>query len=97
VRDGPWRAGRPIDDVYTATWRRAVEKNRAYFQRYPEDRERGRDILHRLDDEEVRLPSGDRPTARRFLQLGLKLGDSAGFELGVPHRTSRKLVHPTGK
>jgi hypothetical protein len=30
--------------------------------------------------EHVRLPSGDRLTARRFLQLGLKLGDSAGFE-----------------
>jgi hypothetical protein len=27
--------GRPIDDVYAATWRRTIEKNRAYFQRYP--------------------------------------------------------------
>jgi pimeloyl-ACP methyl ester carboxylesterase len=72
--------GRPIDDVYAATWRRAIEKNRAYFQRYPADRERVRDVLYRLDEEEVRLPSGDRLTSRRFLQLGLKLGDSAGFE-----------------
>jgi pimeloyl-ACP methyl ester carboxylesterase len=72
--------GMPIDDVYAATWRRVLEKNRAYFQRYPGDRERVRDILCRLDDEDVRLPSGDRLTARRFLQLGLKLGDSAGFE-----------------
>src|SRR5208282_762053 len=61
--------GRPIDDVYAATWARAIEKNRAYFQRYPGDRERVRDILHRLDDEDVRLPCGDRLTARRFLQL----------------------------
>ena len=72
--------GRPVDDVYAATWVRAIEKNRAYFQRYPDDRERVRDILRRLDDEDVRLPSGDRLTARRFLQLGIKLGDSAGFE-----------------
>jgi pimeloyl-ACP methyl ester carboxylesterase len=72
--------GRPIDDIYAATWRRAIEKNRAYFQRYPQDRERVRDILRRLDDQDVRLPSGDRLTSRRFLQLGLKLGDSAGFE-----------------
>src|SRR6478735_2116368 len=36
--------------------------------------------VRRLDDEDVRLPSGDRLTARRFLQLGFKLGDSAGFE-----------------
>src|SRR3954447_12721 len=72
--------GRSIDDIYAATWRRAIQKNRAYFQRYPHDRERVRDILRRLDDEDVRLPSGDRLIARRFLQLGLKLGDSAGFE-----------------
>src|SRR5262249_58918018 len=44
------------------------------------DRERVRDILRRLDDEDVRLPSGGRLTAGGFLQLGLKLGDSAGFE-----------------
>ncbi len=29
----------------------------------------------------MRLPSGDRLTARRFRQLGMWLGDSAGFEL----------------
>jgi hypothetical protein len=40
-----------------------------------------RDILSRLDEEDVRLPQGDRLTARRFRQLGLWLGDSAGFEL----------------
>jgi pimeloyl-ACP methyl ester carboxylesterase len=72
--------GRPIDDVYSATWVRAREKNEAYFARYPDDRARVRDILRRLDDEAVPLPGGDRLTARRFLQLGNKLGDSAGFE-----------------
>jgi len=72
--------GRPVDDVYSATWRRAIGKNRAYFARYPGDRARIRDILRRLDDEDVRLPSGDRLTSRRFLQLGLMLGMSDGFE-----------------
>ncbi|HEU4729227.1 MAG TPA: alpha/beta fold hydrolase [Kofleriaceae bacterium] len=72
--------GRPIDDIYRATYARTVEKNRAYFARYPGDRARARDIAHRLDAEDVRLPSGDRLTPRRFLQLGLWLGDSAGFE-----------------
>jgi hypothetical protein len=60
---------------------RLIEKNRAYFARYPDDRACARDIPRELDDEEVRLPSGDRLTSRRFLQLGNKLGDSAGFEL----------------
>jgi pimeloyl-ACP methyl ester carboxylesterase len=73
--------GRPVDDIYGATYRRLFERNRRYFERYPDDRARVRDILRRLDDEDVRLPSGDRLTARRFRQLGLWLGDSAGFEL----------------
>jgi pimeloyl-ACP methyl ester carboxylesterase len=73
--------GRPVDDIYSATYVRLIEKNRAYFERYPDDRARLRDILRRLDDEDVRLPSGERMTARRFLQMGNKLGDSAGFEL----------------
>jgi alpha/beta hydrolase fold. len=73
--------GRPVDDVYSATYVRLVEKNKAYYARYPSDRDRVRDILRRLDAEDVRLPSGDRLTSRRFLQLGMKLGDNAGFEL----------------
>ena len=73
--------GRPVDDIYGATYKRLVASNRRYFERYPDDRARIRDILRRLEDEDVRLPSGDRLTARRFRQLGLWLGDSAGFEL----------------
>jgi pimeloyl-ACP methyl ester carboxylesterase len=72
--------GRPVDDVYRATYVRLVEKNRAYYERYPGDLARAREIFHRLDAEEVRLPSGDRLTSRRFRQLGMWLGDSAGFE-----------------
>jgi len=71
---------RSADDIYGATWRRVLAKNEAYFERYPDDRHRARDIFARLDQEDVRLPSGDRLTARRFRQLGLWLGDSAGFE-----------------
>jgi pimeloyl-ACP methyl ester carboxylesterase len=73
--------GRPVDDIYGATYRRLISKNRAYFERYPGDRARVGDICRRLGDEDVRLPSGDRLTARRFRQAGLWLGDSAGWEL----------------
>jgi pimeloyl-ACP methyl ester carboxylesterase len=73
--------GRPVDDIYGATYRRLIDRNRRYFERYSDDRARVREILRRLDDENVRLPSGDRLTGRRFRQLGLWLGDSAGFEL----------------
>jgi pimeloyl-ACP methyl ester carboxylesterase len=73
--------GRPVDDIYRATYVRAIQKNRAYFERYPDDRARASDLFRRLDDEDVRLPGGDRLTARRFRQLGNWLGDSAGWEL----------------
>ena len=68
------------DDIYRATYRRMLERNHAYYQRYPDDRERVRRIVERLDGEDVRLPSGDRLTARRFRALGNILGMSDGFE-----------------
>lgn len=71
---------RSADDVYGATWVRVTEANRRYFERYPDDAARTLDILRQLDAEDVRLPSGDRLTARRFRGLGMWLGDSAGFE-----------------
>ena len=72
--------GRPVDDVYAATWQRIIERNHAYFARYPDDRQRLAEILSRLESEDVRLPSGDRLTARRFRQLGGHLGSSVGVE-----------------
>ncbi len=68
------------DDVYRATYRRVLERNRAYYARYPDDRERVRRIVECLERGDVRLPSGDRLTARRFRQLGSLLGMSDGFE-----------------
>ena len=73
--------GRPVDDIYRATYGRLITANRRYFARYPDDRGRVEAILRRLEAEDVRLPTGDRLTGRRFRQLGMWLGDSAGFEL----------------
>ena len=71
---------RHVDDVYTATYRRVLARNEAYYGRYPEDRERVRRIIERLDTEDVRLPSGDRLSSRRFRMLGQMLGMGDGFE-----------------
>ena len=73
--------GRPVDDIYGATYRRVIERNERYFERYPEDRARVHEIVRRLDNEEFPLETGERLTSRRFRQLGLWLGDSAGWEL----------------
>ena len=68
------------DDVYRATYRRVLARNHAYYARYPDDRDRVRRIIERLERDDVRLPSGDRLTPRRFRQLGNLLGMSDGFE-----------------
>jgi pimeloyl-ACP methyl ester carboxylesterase len=89
--------GRPVDDVYRATYARMLERNHEYFARYPDDRGRVRDIVAELDAEDVRLPNGDRLTSRRFLQVGNALGMSDGLErvhhiLELPLR-SRAFLH----
>jgi pimeloyl-ACP methyl ester carboxylesterase len=71
---------RPVDEIYAATWARVAEANQRYHARYPGDLERLRTVLRHLENEDVRLPGGDRLTARRFRQVGMWLGDSVGFE-----------------
>ncbi|MBL8310917.1 MAG: alpha/beta fold hydrolase [Burkholderiales bacterium] len=71
---------RPADDVYRATYARVIAKNRNYYERYPEDVPRVRDIVRYLSRHEVVMPSGGRLTPERFLQLGIAFGASDGFE-----------------
>jgi pimeloyl-ACP methyl ester carboxylesterase len=72
--------GNRIDDVYRATYARTLERNRRYYQRYPEDRARVLALHERLAAEDVRLPSGDRLTSRRLREVGNLLGMSDGAE-----------------
>jgi pimeloyl-ACP methyl ester carboxylesterase len=73
--------GRSADEVYAITWQRAIGKNKLYFERYPDDRQRAADLFKRLADEDVRLPGGDRLTPNRFRMNGMNLGRSDGWEL----------------
>src|SRR6185295_1748605 len=60
VTGGLATIGRPIDDVYRATYPRTLERCRRYYERYPADRERVCALHEHLDGHDVRLPSGDR-------------------------------------
>jgi pimeloyl-ACP methyl ester carboxylesterase len=80
VTGGLAPVGRHVDEVYHATYERILERNRRYYERYPEDRARVRALVERLDAEPLILPTGDRLTARRFRQAGNKLGMSDGAE-----------------
>ncbi len=72
--------GNRIDEVYRCTYRRTIDRLRAYFQRYPGDRDRLSELRRVLEQEDVRLPGGDRLTWRRLRQLGHMLGMSDGAE-----------------
>jgi pimeloyl-ACP methyl ester carboxylesterase len=71
---------RHIDEVYTATYERMLERNRQYLRRYPADRARLAALRELTQGEGVELPSGDRLTWARFRQLGAMLGFSDGAE-----------------
>ena len=72
--------GPRIDEVYARTYERVLDRNRRYYDRYPADRERVLALHDRIQDDELRLPCGDRLTWRRFRQLGQMLGMSDGAE-----------------
>jgi pimeloyl-ACP methyl ester carboxylesterase len=73
--------GRHTDEVYRATYERVLERTRRHYERYPEDRERVRAIRRAIEEEDLRLPSGDRLSFRRFQQIGDALGAGDGSEL----------------
>ena len=72
--------GVPPDDVYRATYRRTLDKNRAYYERYPSDRGAVLKLHELVTDHEIVLPGGDRLTSRMLRQLGWMLGMSDGAE-----------------
>ena len=69
-----------IDEIYAHTYRRVLDRNRRYYQRYPADRERVLRLHDLISGQGLRLPSGDQLTWRRFRQLGQMLGMSDGAE-----------------
>jgi pimeloyl-ACP methyl ester carboxylesterase len=72
--------GPRIDEIYAHTYARVLDRTRRYYERYPADRDRVRRIYDRVASGELRLPSGDRLTWRRFRQLGQMFGMSDGAE-----------------
>jgi pimeloyl-ACP methyl ester carboxylesterase len=72
--------GARIDEVYRATYKRSLDRSRAYYERYPDDRARVRALHERLATDAIVLPTGDRLTSARLRQVGHMLGMSGGAE-----------------
>jgi len=72
--------GERIDDVYRATYAQTLAAARRFYDRYPGDRARVLALQECLAAGDLRLPGGDRLTARRLRHLGSLLGMSASAE-----------------
>lgn len=68
------------DDVYRRTYPRVRDKNREFYDRYPQDVEKVHRIAELAGSGRVLLPDGDRLTARRLRSLGLAFGMGDGYE-----------------
>jgi pimeloyl-ACP methyl ester carboxylesterase len=65
---------RTAREIYEGTYPFVEERNRQYFQKFPVDRQRLVTLCRHLQENDVRLPNGDRLTPRRVQLLGGSLG-----------------------
>lgn len=71
------------DEVYRRCYRKIVERNEAYYRKYPEDIAKVKLIMNylsRFGDGKIKLPSEGNLTRRRFRQLGLMFGGHGGLD-----------------
>lgn len=71
----------PIEEIYRATYREVIRRNKLYYERYPDDVAHVKEIVSLLEKRDVRFPSGEKLTPRMFRQLGFHFGMSDGFEI----------------
>ncbi|KAL2757458.1 hypothetical protein ACRALDRAFT_1060828 [Sodiomyces alcalophilus JCM 7366] len=75
--------GKTADETYKATFRKVLERNRAYYTKFPEDVKRVRHIARFIQQQEggrVALPGGGFLTVPRLLTLGLAFGSHGGLD-----------------
>lgn len=70
--------GRPIEDIYAETWRIMMDKSETYYRRFPEDRDRVRQIYDLAQEGEVVTPNGDKVGADWWRTVGIVLGAQGG-------------------
>lgn len=73
--------GRPVDEVYRATYATMLGRTRRFYARYPQDADRVRALHGRAAAGELHLPNGDRVSSVRLRSIGSGLGMSTGAEV----------------
>ncbi|KAF7559771.1 hypothetical protein G7046_g4363 [Stylonectria norvegica] len=73
--------GKTIDQVYEATFAKVVERNEAYYRKFPEDIDTVRLLARHIEKKGgIALPSGGTLTVPRLLTLGIAFGGHGGFD-----------------
>ena len=72
--------GTKAEDVYRRTFPRARARTRRFYERFPDDRIKIGRVADTIEQNDVRLPDGDRLTVRRLQIVGIDFGMSPGFE-----------------
>lgn len=81
---------RTAEEVYTALYKKVVQRNEAYYRKFPEDVERVRKVARYLKENPTSLPGGGELTVERLLGMGLCLGMNGGLDL--IHSTILKMA-----
>ncbi|KAL6868391.1 alpha/beta-hydrolase [Trichoderma novae-zelandiae] len=76
--------GKTPEEVYQATFQRTIERNAAYYQKYPDDAEVLRQIAVHIEVEGGKqglpLPGGGFLTVPRLLTIGIAFGGHGGID-----------------
>jgi len=82
---------RTADEVYRATYKKVVERNEAYYKKFPEDELNVKRVAEHIKNEGgIPLPAGGLLTVKRLLSLGLSFGGHGGLD--SVHSMILKLV-----
>jgi pimeloyl-ACP methyl ester carboxylesterase len=75
---------RTADEVYFATFKKVIERNIAYYNKYPEDVHNVRRLAEYITTtggkEGILLPGGGKLTLQQFLSIGLAFGGHGGLD-----------------
>ncbi|KAJ3482076.1 hypothetical protein NLG97_g7664 [Lecanicillium saksenae] len=73
--------GQSADEVYKTTYGRTANRNKQYYEKFPEDVERVKKVAAYIESQGgVALPGGGKLTVPRLMTLGISFGVHDGFD-----------------
>ncbi|TVY32439.1 Proline iminopeptidase, partial [Lachnellula subtilissima] len=81
ISAGMTAIGKGPDEVYGKAFKRMIERNEAYYEKFPEDIQTIHELVAHIDSKgSLPMPAGGVLTVQRFLTLGMVFGLSGGFD-----------------